>query len=143
MFCLQIHHLDFGEVAAAMRRGTKHNDSLLCCNPKRLGSKSAIKSKKAENYLVKQNKTKKKKKHTRARSASDWQPCPFWCIQLPRLPLLRCGGTVARPSGQEVEGLLVEAAAAAALSTSVVVGELSAQEMGCHGACLLAIILAS
>lgn len=44
-----------------MRRGTKHNDSLLCCNPKRLGSKSAIKSKKAENYLVKQNKTKKKK----------------------------------------------------------------------------------
>lgn len=29
------------------------------------------------------------------------------------------------------------------LSTSVVVGELRAQEMGCQGACLLAIILAS
>lgn len=44
------------------------------------------------------------------------------------------------PSRQEVAGPLV---AVVALSTSVVVGELSAQEMGCHGACLLAIILAS
>ena len=70
-------------------------------------------------------------------------PPPFsFCIQPPRLPPSSlCGGMAARPSGQEVEGLLVEAAAA--LSTSVVVGELSAQEMGCHGACLLAIILAS
>lgn len=62
----------------------------------------------------------------------------------PGCPFFPGGGTAARPSGQEVEGPLVEAAAvAAALPTSVVVGELSAQEMGCHGACLLAIILAS
>lgn len=59
----------------------------------------------------------------------------------PGCPVFPGDGTVARPSRQEVEGPLV--AAAAALSTSVVVGELGAQEMGCHGACLLAIILAS
>lgn len=59
----------------------------------------------------------------------------------PAAPSFPCGGTATRPSGQEVKGPLV--VAAAALSTSVVVGELSAQEMGCHGACLLAIILAS
>lgn len=65
------------------------------------------------------------------------------CLRLSRLPRLPTGGgTVARPSRQEVEGPLV-AAAVAGLPTSVVVGELSAQEMGCHGACLLAIILAS
>lgn len=44
---------------------------------------------------------------------------------------------------QEVKGAGAVAVAAAALSTSVVVGELSAWEMGCRGACLLAIILAS
>lgn len=65
----------------------------------------------------------------------------FGVYDRPGCPIFPDGGTTARPSGQEVEGPLV--VAAAALSTSVVVGELSAQEMGCHGACLLAIILAS
>lgn len=52
----------------------------------------------------------------------------------------RWDGGAAKQTGSG--GALV-AAAVAGLPTSVVVGELSAQEMGCHGACLLAIILAS
>ncbi|KAK5847928.1 hypothetical protein PBY51_017017 [Eleginops maclovinus] len=67
---------------------------------------------------------------------------PFFGVHnFPGCPFFPGGGTAARPSGQEVEGPSV--VAVAALPTSVVVGELSAQEMGCHGACLLAIILAS
>lgn len=67
----------------------------------------------------------------------------FGVYDCPGGPFFPGGGMAARPSGQEAEGPMVVAAAAAAVSTSVVVGELSAQEMGCHSACLLAIILAS
>ncbi|KAI4831706.1 hypothetical protein KUCAC02_001235, partial [Chaenocephalus aceratus] len=70
---------------------------------------------------------------------------PFFRVYTTSLacPFFPGGGTAARPSVQEVEGPSVVAAAALALPTSVVVGELGAQEMGCHGAWLLAIILAS
>lgn len=110
---------------------------ILCC--------VVIPSARVVNQLLTPNLGKQNKTRERPRVTSTGVTAPLsFCIRPPRLPPSSlCGGTVARPSGQEVEGLLVEAAAAAALSTSVVVGELSAQEMGCHSACLLAIILAS
>lgn len=55
-----------------------------------------------KNYVVKQNQTKKKTNNIpHAISASDWQRCPFWCIRLPRLPLLpwRWDGGSAKRAG--------------------------------------------
>lgn len=110
----------------------KHNDSLLCCNPKRLGSKSAIKSKREKKLPCKTN-----KQHLTYHKGLKLAKMPFLGYTIAPAS----SRTAVWPSRQEVAGPLV--VAAAALSTSVVVGELSAQEMGCHGACLLAIILAS